>query len=137
MGRKDPGRKDAAGPHRAVGAPGGEAGAASDAVPPKNAYLDSLAAPSSFDRTLRPKRLADFVGLGRVVLSYPDLPADVLGGRPLRRAAICRTFSDCTTGPRLGMVSGCYPLDAFYESRPEAERIRKVRVDSRTASPAH
>jgi len=75
--------------------------------------------------------LTDFVGLGRVALSYPDLPADVLSGRPLRRAAICRTFSDCTTGPRMGMVSGCYPLDQFYEARPEAARIRTVRVTSR------
>jgi 2,4-dienoyl-CoA reductase-like NADH-dependent reductase (Old Yellow Enzyme family) len=75
--------------------------------------------------------LTDFVGLGRVALSYPDLPADVLGGKPLRRGAICRTFSDCTTGPRMGMVSGCYPLDPFYEARPEAERIRNVRVSSR------
>lgn len=74
-------------------------------------------------------RLTDFVGLGRVVLSYPDLPADVLRGRPLRRASICRTFSDCTTGPRMGMVSGCYPLDPFYEARPEAETIRSVRVE--------
>ncbi len=76
--------------------------------------------------------LTDLVGLGRVVLSYPDLPADVLSGRPLRRSAICRTFSDCTTGPRMGMVSGCYPLDKFYEARPEAERIRTVRVGART-----
>lgn len=75
--------------------------------------------------------LADFVGLGRVALSYPDLPADVLSGKPLRRQAICRTFSDCTTGPRMGMVSGCYPLDPFYEARPEAEQIRNVRVRSR------
>jgi hypothetical protein len=66
-----------------------------------------------------------------MVLTYPDLPADVLSGRALRRGSICRTFSDCTTGPRMGMVSGCYPLDAFYESRPEAERIRDVRVKSR------
>src|SRR5690606_28773483 len=59
--------------------------------------------------------LTDFVGLGRMVLSYPELPADVLAGRPLRRAAICRTFSDCTTGPRLGFISGCYPLDGHYK----------------------
>jgi 2,4-dienoyl-CoA reductase-like NADH-dependent reductase (Old Yellow Enzyme family) len=76
--------------------------------------------------------LADFIGLGRVVLSYPELPDDVLSGRPLRRAALCRTFSDCTTGPRMGMVSGCFPLDKFYEARPEAERIRTVRVQART-----
>ena len=28
----------------------------------------------------------------------------------------------------MGMVSGCYPLDPFYEARPEAARIRHVRV---------
>jgi NADPH2 dehydrogenase len=75
--------------------------------------------------------LTDFVGLGRVALSYPTLPADVLEGKILKRESICRTFSDCTTGPRMGMVSGCYPLDPFYEARPEAEQIRKVRVSSR------
>jgi 2,4-dienoyl-CoA reductase-like NADH-dependent reductase (Old Yellow Enzyme family) len=74
--------------------------------------------------------LTDFVGLGRVALSYPELPADVLSGKPLRRASICRTFSDCTTGPRMGMVSGCYPLDPFYDARPEAEQIQKVRASS-------
>ena len=74
----------------------------------------------------------DFVGLGRVALSYPDLPADVLAGRPLRRTAICRTFSDCTTGPRLGLVSGCYPLDPFYAGRPEAATIRTIRTTGAT-----
>jgi 2,4-dienoyl-CoA reductase-like NADH-dependent reductase (Old Yellow Enzyme family) len=72
--------------------------------------------------------LTDFVGLGRVALSYPDLPADVLSGKQLRRQSFCRTFSDCTTGPRMGMISGCFPLDKFYASRPEAEKIRNVRV---------
>jgi NADPH2 dehydrogenase len=72
--------------------------------------------------------LTDFVGLGRIALSYPDLPADVLAGAPLKRAAFCRTFSDCTTGPRMGLVSGCYPLDKFYTARPEAAKIREVRV---------
>src|SRR5262249_21906985 len=64
--------------------------------------------------------MTDLVGLGRMVLAYPELPADVLAGRPLRRTSICRTFSDCTTGPRLGLVSGCFPLDRFYSDRPEA-----------------
>jgi NADPH2 dehydrogenase len=72
--------------------------------------------------------LTDFVGLGRMVLTYPDLPADVLAGRPLRRGAICRTFSDCTTGPRMGFVSGCYPLDRQYAERPEAKTILQVRT---------
>ena len=72
--------------------------------------------------------LTDFVGLGRVALSYPDLPADVLSGAPLRRQSLCRTFSDCTTGPRMGLVSGCYPLDRFYAARPEAETVKNVRT---------
>jgi len=71
--------------------------------------------------------LTDFVGLGRMVISYPDLPADVLAGRPLQRKQICRTFSDCTTGPRLGLVSGCYPLDDFYKAHPHAERLKVLK----------
>jgi NADPH2 dehydrogenase len=66
---------------------------------------------------------ADFIGLGRMMLSYPDLPADVLAGRPLARKRLCRTFSDCTTAPRNGLVSGCYPLDPFYKERPERKRL--------------
>jgi 2,4-dienoyl-CoA reductase-like NADH-dependent reductase (Old Yellow Enzyme family) len=70
---------------------------------------------------------ADFVGLGRMVLSYPELPADVLAGRPLRRKSICRTFSDCTTAPRSGLVSGCYPLDPFYADDPQARELKRVK----------
>ena len=62
---------------------------------------------------------ASLVGLGRMALSYPDLPATVLAGRPLDRRLVCRTFSDCTTAPRNGLVSGCYPLDPFYKNLPE------------------
>ena len=72
--------------------------------------------------------MTDVVGLGRMVLAYPDLPADVLAGKPLRRGSICRTFSDCTTGPRLGLVSGCFPLDRFYSDRPEAIQVKNVRA---------
>ena len=66
---------------------------------------------------------ADFAGLGRMALAYPELPADVLAGRPLQRKLLCRTFSDCTTAPRNGLVSGCYPLDDFYAQRPEASAL--------------
>jgi NADPH2 dehydrogenase len=59
------------------------------------------------------------VGYGRMALSYPDLPADVLAGRPLDIRRICRTLSDCTTAPRNGLVSGCYPYDPFYKALPE------------------
>jgi hypothetical protein len=70
---------------------------------------------------------ADFVGLGRMVLAYPELPADVLAGRPLDRKRICRTFSDCTTAPRKGLPSGCYPLDPFYAGRPEAAQLKEIK----------
>lgn len=70
---------------------------------------------------------ADFVGLGRMVLTYPEMCADVLEGKPLVRKKICRTFSDCTTAPRNGMVSGCYPLDKFYKERPEAMVLKEIK----------
>jgi len=74
---------------------------------------------------------ASMVGLGRIALSYPHLPSDVLAGKPLTRRLVCRTFSDCTTAPRAGLVSGCYPLDEFYNSRPERMELaaakRRVR----------
>lgn len=73
---------------------------------------------------------ADAVGLGRMMLSYPDLPHDVLNGLPLARKRICRTFSDCTTAPRKGLISGCFPLDPFYRDRPEAQRLQELKSAS-------
>jgi NADPH2 dehydrogenase len=70
---------------------------------------------------------ADFVGLGRMVLSYPELPHDVLTKGKLQRKLVCRTFSDCTTAPRNGMISGCFPLDEHYKSLPEAERLKQAK----------
>jgi 2,4-dienoyl-CoA reductase-like NADH-dependent reductase (Old Yellow Enzyme family) len=69
----------------------------------------------------------DFVGLGRMVLSYPDMPADSLAGKPLVRKKICRTFSDCTTAPRNGLISGCYPLDPHYKQLPEREKLVEIK----------
>jgi 2,4-dienoyl-CoA reductase-like NADH-dependent reductase (Old Yellow Enzyme family) len=71
--------------------------------------------------------MVDFVGVGRMALAYPELPADVLAGRPLDRKRICRTLSDCTTAPRKGLVSGCYPLDPFYKERPEALALKAAK----------
>lgn len=71
--------------------------------------------------------MVDFIGLGRMVLSYPDLPHDVLAGRPLQRRQVCRTFSECTTGPRNGLVSGCFPLDDFYRQHPDAAKLKALR----------
>jgi 2,4-dienoyl-CoA reductase-like NADH-dependent reductase (Old Yellow Enzyme family) len=65
----------------------------------------------------------DVAGLGRMALSYPGLPADVLAGRTLDRRHLCRTFSDCTTAPRNGLVSGCYPLDEHYKAMPERRAV--------------
>ena len=62
-----------------------------------------------------------------MVLSYPELPADVLVGDPLRRKRICRTFSDCTTAPRKGMISGCFPLDPYYKTLDEFKQLRDIK----------
>lgn len=72
----------------------------------------------------------DFAGYGRMVLSYPDLPADSLRGGPLDKCRICRTFGDCTTAPRHGIVSGCYPLDPHYRSSPDAALVRNFKFRS-------
>ena len=73
------------------------------------------------------RNMIDFVGLGRMVLSYPEMPADILDGNPFKKNIICRTFSDCTTAPRLGLVSGCYPLDHYYKERPEAKTLKELK----------
>ncbi len=78
------------------------------------------------------QQAADLVGLGRMALSYPELPQDVLAGRPLQRKRICRTFSDCTTAPRQGMVSGCFPLDHHYQTRPERKILVQLKRAART-----
>jgi 2,4-dienoyl-CoA reductase-like NADH-dependent reductase (Old Yellow Enzyme family) len=70
---------------------------------------------------------ADMIGLGRIILSYPTMPADALEKGVLSAKSICRTFSDCTTAPRNGMISGCYPLDKFYAAKPEAEKVKALK----------
>jgi 2,4-dienoyl-CoA reductase-like NADH-dependent reductase (Old Yellow Enzyme family) len=70
---------------------------------------------------------ASMVGLGRMILSYPELAADALAARPLDARLICRTFSDCTTAPRAGLVSGCYPLDPFYKQHPQRVELTRAK----------
>lgn len=70
--------------------------------------------------------LVDVVGLGRMVLSHPTLPRDTLDGKAPSRKLICRTFSDCTTAPRNGIVSGCYPLDEHYKTMPERQQLNAL-----------
>ena len=73
--------------------------------------------------------MADFVGFGRMVLSYPEMPEDILKGVSMRRDRICRTFSDCTTAPRNGMISGCFPLDPYYKALPEAAALKEIKAE--------
>jgi 2,4-dienoyl-CoA reductase-like NADH-dependent reductase (Old Yellow Enzyme family) len=74
---------------------------------------------------------ADAFGLGRMILSYPWLPEDVLDGSPPRHKIVCRTFSDCTTAPRNGLVSGCYPLDSHYKDSPQAKELLQAKLGSK------
>ena len=70
---------------------------------------------------------ADAVGIGRMVLSYPTMLADAIAGKPLEKKFVCRTFSECTTAPRNGIISGCYPLDDYYKNRPEFEQLKAIK----------
>ncbi len=70
----------------------------------------------------------DLVGLGRMVLSYPGILWDAVNGVPLNHKLICRTFSDCTTAPRNGLPSGCYPLDGYYKKSELAVQLKAVKA---------
>lgn len=70
---------------------------------------------------------ADLIGLGRVVLSYPTMMSDAVTKGELTPKFICRTFSDCTTAPRNGLISGCYPLDKYYTQKPEFQQLKEIK----------
>jgi 2,4-dienoyl-CoA reductase-like NADH-dependent reductase (Old Yellow Enzyme family) len=70
----------------------------------------------------------DLVGLGRMVLTYPEFLWDAVEGRTAQHKRICRTFSDCTTAPRNGLPSGCYPLDGYYKKSEDAVVLKKVKT---------
>jgi hypothetical protein len=53
--------------------------------------------------------------------------ADAIAGKPVEKRFICRTFSECTTAPRNGIISGCYPLDEYYKNRPEFEQLKAIK----------
>jgi 2,4-dienoyl-CoA reductase-like NADH-dependent reductase (Old Yellow Enzyme family) len=69
----------------------------------------------------------DFVGLGRMVLSYPEFLWEASAGSQIQRKLVCRTFSDCTTAPRNGLPSGCYPLDTYYKDSALAEKLKDAK----------
>jgi 2,4-dienoyl-CoA reductase-like NADH-dependent reductase (Old Yellow Enzyme family) len=70
---------------------------------------------------------ADLIGIGRMVLAYPTILADAMGQGTLSTKSLCRTFSDCTTAPRNGLVSGCYPLDRYYAAKPEFQTLKQIK----------
>lgn len=69
----------------------------------------------------------DVVGIGRAVLSYPAMLADAVNEGKLETKFVCRTFSDCTTAPRNGLRSGCYPLDDYYKRFEDAPALKEVK----------
>jgi 2,4-dienoyl-CoA reductase-like NADH-dependent reductase (Old Yellow Enzyme family) len=71
----------------------------------------------------------DLIGLGRMILSYPALLLDASAGRTLQHKLVCRTFSDCTTAPRKGMPSGCYPLDEHYKTSEFAGKLKAAKAN--------
>ena len=70
----------------------------------------------------------DFVGLGRMVLTYPEILWDAAQGHAVQHKRICRTFSDCTTAPRKGLPSGCYPLDKYYKASELGEKLKAAKT---------
>src|SRR4029077_12550949 len=70
----------------------------------------------------------DVVGLGRMVLTYPEIFLDATGSRSIQHKRVCRTFSDCTTAPRNGLPSGCYPLDSHYKNSAMAVRLNTLKA---------
>ncbi len=72
----------------------------------------------------------DMIGMGRMILAYPTLLADAVEKGALNTKSICRTFSDCTTAPRNGLISGCYPLDRYYTSKPESAKLKEIKKES-------
>ena len=71
----------------------------------------------------------DAVGLGRMVLTYPEILWDATHGNAIQHKRVCRTFSDCTTAPRKGLPSGCYPLDSYYKTSELALQLKAAKAE--------
>jgi hypothetical protein len=62
-----------------------------------------------------------------MTLAYPEILWDAANGHTVEHKRVCRTFSDCTTAPRNGLPSGCYPLDAYYKSSEMAVKLAAIK----------
>jgi hypothetical protein len=63
-----------------------------------------------------------------MVLTYPEICLDAAQGGAVQHKRICRTFSDCTTAPRNGLPSGCYPLDSHYKTSSAAVQLTALKA---------
>ena len=69
----------------------------------------------------------DFVGSGADGAGVSGNAGRHARRQVAERKRVCRTFSDCTTAPRNGLVSGCYPLDPYYKGLPEREQLVEIK----------
>ena len=74
----------------------------------------------------------DFVGVGRGWCSATGkCPPTRWRPKEVQAKRICRTFSDCTTAPRNGIISGCFPLDPYYKDAPEHGELKAKKLELR------
>ena len=51
--------------------------------------------------------VSDIAGFGRMAFAYPDMPADILAGKPFDAKRTCITCGKCTELMRAGSTAGC------------------------------
>jgi NADPH2 dehydrogenase len=68
----------------------------------------------------------DFIGLGRMILPYPDIVTDILNGKAIDEKRLCRTIGHCIKAARHELPAGCYALDRYYKDRPEFQKLRRI-----------
>ena len=77
---------------------------------------------------------ADTIGIGRMALSYPDIVADMIAGRPLQTKRLCNACSWCDISPGFGTVSGCYTTDQFYRDLPGYAALKQAVKEAGTSA---
>ena len=76
----------------------------------------------------------DIVGIGRMALCYPDIIADILEGKPLKRRLLCRTCNDCLPPFSMDLISGCYSRDEYYRNSTYGKQLRQLKRKKKAAS---
>lgn len=75
---------------------------------------------------------AAFVGLGRELFAYPDMPRDILEKRGVDKNRVCVTCSWCSEVMAKGGIAGCYVRDRegygeLFRAHREGRSQRQVR----------